>query len=194
MRTSQLSVLKSGIRRDQLNRRGDDADRFVSTTPSHRHNTGWGCTALRGRKPTPSIGPSYSRCNPQKRRLPRGWCVRKTEKPGHMSGPGLALPPKPYPPSESSKPECACGKFLGNRHNASALRQTEGIDPNQFTFPRANAQVVVRNGLTGGPSGYARAVPRFWAMARQSFSRPQQCPASSSFTKQSMHVSLSKQR
>ena len=42
-----------------LIRPGDNADRFVSATPSDPHNMGWGCTAIRGRKPTPRIGPSY---------------------------------------------------------------------------------------------------------------------------------------
>ena len=120
---SSTYPVRSQQARAILIRLGDNADCFVSPTPSDPHNMGWGCTAIHGRKPTPRIGPSYSRCNPGRYFLSGTRRACKKGKPGHMSEPGRPLLLKRYPSSKSSKPKCALD-LPRCRHNTNALRQS----------------------------------------------------------------------
>ena len=101
---SSTYPVRSQQARAILIRPGDDADCFVSPTPSDPHKMGWGCTAIRGRKPTPRIGPSYSRCNPGRYLLSGTRRACKKGKPGRMSEPRRSLLLKRQLPSKSSKP------------------------------------------------------------------------------------------
>jgi len=116
---SSTYPVRSQQARAILIRPGDNADRFVSPTPSDPHKMGWGCTAIRGRKPTPRIGPSYSRCNPGRYFLSGTRRACKKGKPGHMSESGRPLLLKRYPSSKSSKPKCALD-LPRCRHNTNA--------------------------------------------------------------------------
>ena len=116
---SSTYPVRSQQARAILIRPGDNADRFVSPTPSDPHKMGWGCTAIRGRKPTPRIGPSYSRCNPGRYLLSATRRACKKGKPGRMSEPRRSLLLKRQLPSKSSKPKCALDRSR-SPHNTNA--------------------------------------------------------------------------
>ena len=129
---------------------------------------GWGRTAIRGRKPTPHIGPSYCRRNHNKRRLPIGRRACKRDKPDHMSEPGRSLLLKRYPSSKSPKPDCAL-ELPRNRHNTSALGWQAILISSQSTrnrFTRAQ-----RGRISPTRAAY-RARTRRWRQKFTAHGRP----------------------
>ena len=153
--------------RVELIRLDDNADRFVSTTPSHPRNMGWGRTALRGRKPTPRIGPWYSSCNRNKRRRPRERRACKREKPDHMSEPELARMLGLFPSSKSSKPKCAWQLPRESARHQGILGRRHSCYKSIHFARKFNPAVVWKVGprssraRNGSSAPATRAVPRW---------------------------------